>query len=195
VSVIKYFLGIFAAIFLVIGFGLGCWLCHEKKPEPNPYLLAPKPALIQKDGSVVVAREAADKKTLKKVTMPTGYHEDRRITMVYTPVPIDNNTCSCEPINADISLISNASGDTRIVASAKGAEVSSTDSRDIILTLAEEAPKHSISVSRLVNANLYRANYLQKIGKLGSTHFYGGGGLESNSDNSVNASVSLAFMW
>lgn len=115
-----------------IGLGIGYWLWHQ--PEQAAVIEAPRPAIIQADGSVVLERKPiaeteADRTAKHKI--PDGAKTERQTRVVVQPEPItDNDGCSCEPIAIDLSVIRHDDGSSGVVASSDGGTIDVVNSID-----------------------------------------------------------------
>lgn len=138
---------------IVIGLAIGYRLWHI---EPSPAAETVAPAVVQSDGSHVLARVPVPPENLPAAPhkIPAGSREERRISVTVQPEqqPATDTApaCSCDPVTVDLSLIRDKTG-RRVVASSPDGEVVSGS--DAIVEVARVRPEVPWAVGLGVTAD------------------------------------------
>lgn len=147
---------------LLIGIALGLLICYQLwHVEPRPSTEPVRPAAVQSDGSVLVARVPVAEPGPPPHKLPAGAKEERRVRVVVQPLSSESRSlssnpdsldkdhfagvgkmvCSCDPIAVDLSLVRERDGTSGIVASADGGTVDARASVDIPI-LQDSQPEY-----------------------------------------------------
>lgn len=144
---------ILLAVVLLAGLGIGLLIgYHLWHQAPVPSTESVRPAVVQSDGSVRVARVPMVEPGPAPHVIPKGAREERRVRVVVQPEPLSSNpdslysnpglldkdhsegmlgmVCSCDPIAVDLSLIRHRDGSSGVIASADGGTVDAAASID-----------------------------------------------------------------
>lgn len=140
---------------LLAGIGIGLLIgYHLWHQSPVPSTESVRPAVVQSDGSVQLARVPVAEPGPAPHIIPKGTREERRVRVVVQPQPLSSNpdsldkdhsehdlemVCSCDPIAVDLSLVRHRDGSSGIVASAEGGTVDPAASIDTPILQDEPA--------------------------------------------------------
>ncbi|GLR13989.1 hypothetical protein GCM10007907_27790 [Chitinimonas prasina] len=119
--------GVLALLTALVGAGLllGYWLFGEVERSE---VITPAPAVRQADGALVLARQPIAKAGKPVHALPTASVEERRIQLHVRPETRSTESvfaldCLCDPVQVDVSLVRDAEGGPRVVASSPDGEV------------------------------------------------------------------------
>lgn len=127
-------LAILALIILLLGILIGVAIGYKLWHRPTqPSTESFRPASVQKDGSVVVARIPVAAPPKAPHIIPKGAKEERRVSLLVMPEPTVTATgevCTCDPVAVNLSMIHGKDG-SGIVASAEGGTIDDRASIDM----------------------------------------------------------------
>lgn len=113
-----------AAALLVVGVLLGRWLFAV---ETVPVIEKPAPAIVQADGSQVLARAARDERAKPAQQLPKGATLERKVQVTAKPkaAPLHTTDGKLEsaPVTVDLSLVRMSDETRRVVASSPDGEI------------------------------------------------------------------------
>lgn len=113
-----------AAALLVLGVLLGRWLFAV---QTVPIIEKPAPAIVQSDGSQVLARAARDDSAKPAQQLPKGATLERKVQVTAKPkaAPLHTTDGKLEsaPVTVDLSLVKMADDTRRVVASSPDGEI------------------------------------------------------------------------
>lgn len=170
---------------IAIGLALGYHLWHQPAVASTASV---RPAVVQSDGSVQLARVPMAEPGPAPHIIPKGAREERRARVVVRPEPLSSNpgsldkvsglldkdhpehnlemVCSCDPIAVDLSLVRHRDGSSGIVASADGGTVDPAASIDTPILQDEPADyRRAVGVTWRPSpaGDVYGAIYQQDI--------------------------------
>ena len=113
-----------AAALLVVGVLIGRWLFHV---EMVPVIEKPAPAIVQQDGSQVLARAARDESAKPAHQLPKGATLERTVQVKAKPKapprPTTDGKLESAPVTVDLSLVKMPDETRRVVASSPDGEI------------------------------------------------------------------------
>lgn len=119
--------GVLVLLTALVGVGLliGYWLFGEAERRE---VMTPAPAVRQADGALVVERRPVAKAGKPVHALPAESVEERRIQLHVQPQTQPTESafaldCLCDPVQVDVSLVRDAEGGQRVVASSPDGEV------------------------------------------------------------------------
>jgi hypothetical protein len=188
--VIAFLVGLLVGI--PAGLGIGYWLWHV---EPKASGESFRPAIMQKDGSVVLARIPVAEPPKAPHIIPKGAKEERRVRLLVMPTPTvtaTGETCSCEPVEVNLSLVKGKDG-SGVVTSAEGGTIDARESIDMpILDLSPPQYRHFA----LITAQPGAGNYTGIVGKRFLGNRLGVGiGANKVEGKTPGALVGVEFNW
>ena len=163
-----------ASILILFGLGFGAgWKCHAPKPLA-PSATAPKPEVIQSDGSRILERKV-DPKKKPPMQIQAGDTVEHTGSVTIQPLPslphssqIDNVAVPCPPcppVKLNWTLVKEPDGGQRLIVKAEGGIV--TGGEDIIVNPpapAPKIPKWTVVATRYIRERTYGITGLRTYG-------------------------------